>query len=63
MTRGTRQEMSAIEAEAMGATLKWYMHGHERGWLFTQHDGARFFVEHYSLVLATMRLKQWELVK
>lgn len=59
----TRMEMSAIEAAAMGAKVSANSQiFNERGWLFTE-NGKHFWIERSSLMLATMNLEEYELLK
>jgi hypothetical protein len=56
-------EMSAIEADAMGAKVSASsMIFNERGWLFTE-SGKHWWIEHSSLTLATMDLEQYQILK
>ena len=59
----TRMEMSAIEAAAMGAKVPAACQiFNERGWLFSE-NGKPFWIERSSLMLATMDLENYEVLK
>lgn len=58
-----KMEMSAIEAEAMGAKVHpTQLRFNERGWLFKE-DGKVFWLERSSLMLATMDVDSYKTVQ